>query len=145
MPPNSFYPPAPPVQQPPPIFPGAAPQTAASYPALSQTSLPQSGPPPAQSNPLAGLSPNILALLQNVQAQQPSGTQQPPQSTTPLPYGAVPPTLPPGQMRPSMPPHLAGLPPPTVPMQGGLGGDYSGQMMNYYVSPATQFSILQYQ
>jgi hypothetical protein len=31
-----------------------------------------------------------------------------------------------------MPPHLSGLPPPNVPMQGGMGGDYSGQMMNYY-------------
>ena len=139
MPPNYSYPPAPAVQQPPPIYPGAAPQTTAGFPSLSQTGLPQSGPPPASGNPLANLPSNILALLQNVQAQQPpSGTQQPPQSTTPLsaPYGTVPPTLPPGQMRPSMPPHLSGLPPPTVPMQGGLGGDYSGQMMNYYVSSA---------
>jgi hypothetical protein len=118
------------------MYPGA-PQTTAGFPPLSQTNLPQSGPPPAQGNPLANLPSNILALLQNVQAQQPPpGTQQPPQSTTPLPapYGAVPPTLPPGQMRPSMPPHLSGLPPPNVPMQGGMGGDYSGQMMNYYVS-----------
>jgi hypothetical protein len=135
MPPNSFYPPAPTVQQPPPIFPGAASQTTAGFQSLSQTSHPQSGPPPAQGNPLANLPSNILALLQNVQSQQQqSGTQQPSQSTTPLPapYGAVPPTLPPGQMRPSMPPHLTGLPPATVPMQGGLGGDYSAQMMNYY-------------
>jgi hypothetical protein len=100
---------------------------------MPQTSLPQGSPPPAQANPLANLSSNILALLQNAQAQQqPTSTSQPPQSSTPLPgpYGGVPP----GQMRPSMPPHLAGPPPPSVPMQGGMGGDYPAQMMNYFVS-----------
>jgi hypothetical protein len=138
---NPFYPPAStvqqPVQQPPPIYTGAAPPTAPGFPSLSQTSLPQGGPAaPAPANPLANLPPNILALLQGVQAQQqPSSTPQQPQSTTPIPgpYG----TVPPGQMRPSMPPHLAGPPPPTVPMQSGLGGEYPGQMMNYFVSSIT--------
>jgi hypothetical protein len=137
---NSFYPPAPtvqqPVQQPPPIYPGAAQPTAPGFPPLSHSSLPPGVPPPGQANPLANLPSNILALLQGAQAQQqPSSTPQPPQSTTPLPgpYGAVPPALPTGQMRPSMPPHLAGPPPPTVPIQS----DYQGQMMNYFVSSIT--------
>jgi hypothetical protein len=135
LPQNSFYQPAPTVQQPPPIYNGSAPPSSSGFPPMPQTSLPQ-GSPPAQANPLANLSTNILALLQSAQAQQPPSTPQPPQSTTPLsgPYGAVPPTLPPGQMRPSMPPHLTGPPPPSVPMQGGMGGDYQAQMMNYYVS-----------
>jgi len=130
IPQNSFYPPAPTVQQQqPPIYGGGAQPTAPTFPQLSQTSLPQGVPPPAQANPLANLPPNILALLQSAQAQQqPSSTSQPPQSPTPLPgpYNAVPSTLPPGQMRPSLPPHLTGPPPPTVPMQG----DY--QMINYF-------------
>ena len=136
LPQNSFYQPAPTVQQPPPIYNGSAPPSSSGFPPMPQTSLPQGSPPPAQANPLANLSTNILALLQSAQAQQPPSTPQPPQSTTPLsgPYGAVPPTLPPGQMRPSMPPHLTGPPPPSVPMQGGMGGDYQAQMMNYYVS-----------
>jgi hypothetical protein len=137
---NSFYPPAATVQQPPPIYSGTAPPTAPGFPPLSQTSLPQGAPPPAQANPLANLPPNILALLQGAQSQQPpSSAPQPPQSTAPLPgpYGAVPPALSAGPLRPTVPPHLAGLPPPTVP---GLGGDYSGQMMNYFVSSITSLT-----
>ena len=138
VPQNSFYPPAPAVQQHPPIYGGGAPPTTPSFSQMSQPSLPQGGPPPAQANPLANLPSNILALLQNVQGQQqPSSASQQPQSPAPLPgaYGAVPSSLPPppGQMRPSMPPHLSGPPPPSVPMQP-MGGDYPGQMMNYYVS-----------
>ena len=138
QPQNSFYQPAPSVQQPPPIFNGGAPPTTSGFPAVPQPGLPQGSPPPTQANPLANLSSNILALLQSAQGQQqPSSvSQQQPQSpaSLPGPYNAVPPTLPPGQMRPSMPPHLSGPPPPSVPMQGGMGGDYPGQMMNYYVS-----------
>ncbi len=138
QPQSSFYQPAPSVQQPPPIFNGGAPPTTSGFPSVPQTSLPQGSPPPTQANPLVNLSSNILALLQSAQGQQQplSASQAPPQSPAPLPgpYNAVPPTLPPGQMRPSMPPHLSGPPPPTVPMQGGMGGDYPGQMMNYYVS-----------
>jgi hypothetical protein len=137
QPQNSFYQPAPSVQQPPSIFNGGAPPTTSGFPPVPQTSLPQGSPPPTQANPLANLSSNILALLQGAQGQQQpsSASQPPPQSpaSLPGPYNAVP-TLPPGQMRPSMPPHLSGPPPPSVPMQGGMGGDYPGQMMNYYVS-----------
>lgn len=141
QPQNSFYQPAPSVQQPPPTFNGGAPPTTPGFPPVSQTSLPQVSPPPTQASPLANLSSNILALLQSAQGQQQpsSASQPPPQSPAPLPgsYNAVPPTLPPGHMRPSMPPHLSGPPPPSVPMQGGMGGDYPGQMMNYYVSFAS--------
>jgi len=134
IPQNSFYPPAPTVQQqpqqPPPIYGSGAQPTAPGFPQLSQTSLPQGGPPPVQANPLANLPPNILALLQSAQAQQPPSSTSQPQSPTPLPgpYNTVPPTLPPGGIRPSLPPHLTGPPPSTVPMQN----DY--QMMNYFVS-----------
>ena len=144
QPQNSFYQPAPTVQQPPPIFNGGAPPIASGFPPVPQTGLPQSNPPPTQASPFANLSSNILALLQSAQGQQqPSSASQPqPQSPAPLPgpYNAVPPTLPPGQMRPSMPPHLSGPPPPSVPMQGGMGGDYPGQMMNYYVSFVSHLS-----
>jgi len=137
LPQNSFYPPAPAVQQPPPIYTGGAPPATPGFPPLSQMNLPQGGPPANPANPLTNLPSNILALLQGAQAQQqPSNTSQPPHSPTPLPgaYGAVPPSLPPGQMRSSMAPHLAGPPPPPVPMPGGMGGDYPAQMLNYFVS-----------
>jgi hypothetical protein len=144
QPQNSFYQPAPSVQQPPPIFNGGGPPTTSGFPPLPQTSLPQGSPPPTQANPLANLSSNILALLQSAQGQQQpsSASQPPPQTPAPLPgpYNAVPPSLPPGQMRPSMPPHLSGPPPPSVPMQGGMGGDYPGQMMSYYVSSVSHLS-----
>ena len=127
------------------MFNGGAPPTTSGFPPVPQTSLPQGSPPPTQANPFANLSSNILALLQSAQGQQqaPSAPQPPSQSpaTLPGPYNAVPPTLPPGQMRPSMPPHLSGPPPPSVPMQGGMGGDYSGQMMNYYVSFASHLIV----
>lgn len=108
----------------PPFPPNAAPPVQATNNAY--------GMPPQNSNPqpqasLAGLAPNLLALLQQQAAQQrPQQQQQPP----PMPYGMPPPQ----QMMPPNPAasSMGQMPPSSQP-------SYQ-QLMAYLVSTSKRFA-----
>jgi hypothetical protein len=81
-------------------------------------------PPTGQVPSLANLPPNILALLQNAQAQQQQQQQQPPPPPPPQ-YG-----MPPPSMMSTAPPPMGSVPPLNANAQPGYQ-----QLMAYLVSP----------
>ncbi|ETW86795.1 hypothetical protein HETIRDRAFT_456674 [Heterobasidion irregulare TC 32-1] len=136
--PNYYAPPPQVMNQPPPMpYPGGMPPP--NVPTFQPSNATQQPGPPGTGAPappgLAGLPPNILALLQNAQNQAMSGP--PPQLQMPNQYGMPPP--PPGPPMQRMPPQgMPGGPPPGVQMPpANTHGDFN-QLLSYLTSVKRQ-------